>query len=435
MAKAAGGGTIWLIFFIATLIVALALCGGIYYTNGQLTEEKKKTKDLEKQLDEEKKTVAARLADNQKLKMVINGDTSPVVYEGIATEYIAEFNRKLQDTIGEEWAIAPEWELIKDEQVKSFWKTLKEQKDKQDKYTNLVDCQKDTLKLLEAILHVVPRLRLLRIDAEVQSEQLRKQVDDLRNQLKTETDDLKGKLAQSEDRFNEFARKSDAEKKRLIDEKEKVQKDENQKVQNFTIELQRKELEIRKHLARIDVLTKKSQKSFYETSKPDGEVTYADEKLGFCWIDIGKIHGLRRGTQFEVYTMTKGGRQKRKAFCEVQKIDQDMAQCAVLQNTIVDPSDPVVKGDLVRNPIFERNAQPKFWFLGSKLSNRYYNKTELERKIEEFGGKVLKTLSVDVDFVIVLHEGENEFPDDYKKATELGATFMREEELLDYVGK
>ncbi|MBI3723768.1 hypothetical protein HY251_07435, partial [bacterium] len=375
--------------------------------------------------------------DIKKLNMAINGNSGTATYEGLVAEQLGEFNRKLQETIQEEWAssTAPDWERIQDETVKGFWKTLREQKDKQDKYTNLVDCQKDTLKLLQAVLHVVPRLRIERIVADQDRELKMKQIDDLRNQLKSETDELKGKLAQKEDQYNEFARKKDAELKRLLDEKDKLQKDEAKKVQDFTVELQRKELEIRKHLARIDQLTKKQQKSFYETSKPDGEVTFADAKLGYCWIDIGKMHGLRRGTQFQVYTLTKGGRQKFKAFCEVQKIDQDMSQCAVLQGTIVDPSDPVVKGDLVRNPIFERNAQPKFWFLGTKLSNRYYNKGELERKIEEFGGKVLKSLSVDVDYVVILQKGDEEFPDDYKKATELGATFMKEEDLLDYVGK
>ena len=105
-----------------------------------------------------------------------------------------------------------------------------------------------------------------------------------------------------------------------------------------------------------------------------------------------------------------------------------------------DANDPVVKGDLLRCPFrqggpnFDKDSQPRFYFLGQKPTNRYYTLGELEKKIDEFGGKVLKELTVEVDYVVVIGKGDEDLKN-YEKAVQFGASFMREDELLDYIGK
>lgn len=446
MAAKGTGGAIYLIGLIFAIIVAFVLLGIAYYMNTKWTETVNEVNDWKKKFDGEHDALTKKDQEINNLNKIINGGSGSVGYDQVATQYLAEANRKLQEMLSEEWILNEEWRLIKDPVVKETWESLTKFKDKSEQYTNLIDYQQQCLKHLQAVIHVIPRLRIERIKSEEEKEQIRAQIETITKSKDAEIADYRDKLAKEQDRALEAARRFDAEKRRLTDQIEKLQKEQTRLERDQTIQVTRLENEIKKRQLRIDELTKKARKSFYETARPDGEVTYADAKLGYGWIDLGKANGLRRGTRFQVYQNVKGGRQKVKAMVEVKKVEQDMAQVAILQDQeyfdpdtkerfiLPDANDPVVKGDLLRSPVFEKDAQPKFYFLGQKLTNRYYNMQELEKKIEEFGGKVLKELSVEVDYVVVLAKGEEDTKN-YEKAIQFGATFMKEEELLDYVGK
>src|SRR5690606_36561568 len=135
---------------------------------------------------------------------------------------------------------------------------------------------------------------------------------------------------------------------------------------------------------KIKDLTKKKRKSFAEVTEADGEVVYADPTLGYAWINLGSSHGVRPNLRFQAYQFIKGGRQRVKGVLEVRKVEGDMSQCAILENEEVqDPitgehlvvpnaDDPVVKGDLIRNPFFDAQEQRVYVFLGKRLTNRNY---------------------------------------------------------------
>ena len=198
---------------------------------------------------------------------------------------------------------------------------------------------------------------------------------------------------------------------------------------------------------RIRQLVKKKTKSFTEYSEPDAMIVHAEPALGYTWINLGHNHGLRRNIRFQVYRFVKGGRQQVKGVIEVRRIEDDMAQCAILEDqqvrdpvtgkiiTVPDRNDPVVKGDLIRNPYFDKEEQKVFVFLGSKLQNRYYNLGEIKRRITEAGGRVDAKVSTATHFVVLLSEGDEDFQIQYDRAAQFGVIFMREAELMEYLGR
>jgi len=141
--------------------------------------------------------------------------------------------------------------------------------------------------------------------------------------------------------------------------------------------------------------------------------------------------------------------QKIKGVIEVRRVDEDMSQCAIIENQTVthpitgeqvhvpDPNNPIVKGDVIRNPFFDNEEQKTFVFLGTKLQNRYYNLQEIQRKIEDFGAKVARDLSIETDFVVLLgkEDEDAEMQEKVRKAAQFGVIFMREDELLEYLGR
>ena len=454
MAKGTGG-TIYLIGLIFAIIVAFVLLGIAYHMNTKWTEALDDARKQKEKADKERAESDRRGEEIKQLNKLINGQESGATYDGVAGQHMADISRTLGDMLSEEWIIAEERSTIKDPTVKAVWESLanfKEKFDKDQLERNFIAYQTECLKHLRAVLHVVPRLRIERIKSEEEKELIRKQIEDVRVAKEAVITELNDKLARESDKALETARKADAEKRRLTDEKDRLLKDQTRVEKENLVQLVKRDNEIQKLQRRIDELTKKARKSFYETARPDAEVSFADARQGYCWIDVGRAQGLRRGTRFQVFQYVKGGRAKVKAWAEVKQVEQDSAQCAILEavefidpdtkekRIIPDANDPVVKGDLLRCPFrqggpnFDKDSQPRFYFLGQKPTNRYYTLGELEKKIDEFGGKVLKELTVEVDYVVVIGKGDEDLKN-YEKAVQFGASFMREDELLDYIGK
>ena len=316
-----------------------------------------------------------------------------------------------------------------------------------DHFRSLNQLTKELMDQLKAVIHIIPRLRYERIRAREEVDTLRASMEKMRGENVREIEDLRARLTQADDQILEQARKYDQEKKRLQDEKEKLLDEMARINRDNALVVARLESEKAQLLGKIKDLTKKKTKSFTEYSRPDGEIVYADANLGYAWIDLGSNHGLQRNTVFHVYQFIKGGRQKVKGLIEVRRVEPDMSQCAILldqevkdpitgvRSTVPDPNDPVVKGDLIRNPFFDKDEQKVFVFLGTKTKNRYYNLPEMKRKIAEFGGKVNTQVTTETDFVIILNEDAEDFRAKFELASQFGVIFMREDEFIEYLGR
>lgn len=447
MAKG-GSNTVYLVGLIFAILVSLVLLGVCYKLNEDLTAQEAKVRSAERKLEDEKKRVKELAAENKSIKELVTGDpTAQFSKDHYDDTILKEANKTLQDILSEEWIATDDWKNIQDPDVKAIWEKIASYRGEMDHFRSLNQLSKELMEQLKAVIHLIPRLRYERIRANEQVRSIRDQMDKMRAAKDKEIDDLRARLTAADDQILEQARKYDQEKKVLQDDIAKLREENKRITRDNAFVVARLESEKAQLLAKIKDLTKKEQRTFTANAKPDGEVVYADANLGYAWIDLGSNHGLRRNTQFHVYQYIKGGRQKVKGVIEVRRVEPDMSQCAILLEqevkdpvtgekvVVPDPNDPIVKGDLIRNPFFDKDEQKVFVFFGSKTHNGTYNLAEMKRKVAEFGGKVESKVTTETDFVVVLDEEDEDFREKFELATQFGVIFMREDEFLEYIGR
>jgi hypothetical protein len=92
-----------------------------------------------------------------------------------------------------------------------------------------------------------------------------------------------------------------------------------------------------------------------------------------------------------------------KATLEVINVGESSSTCRITSEA---RGNPVVKGDVIANPIYDPNKTYKFVVFGNFDANRDGAATALERQdinamIESWGGKVADDLTGDVDFLVL----------------------------------
>ncbi|MBX3467229.1 MAG: hypothetical protein KF878_10075 [Planctomycetes bacterium] len=449
MAKAAGS-TVYLVGLVFAILTSMGILVVAYKLNQDLTEAERRIAGAEQKYQAEVERVRGLLKEQQESRLLIHGRPDDEVrLDHFKTTILDPASQRIQEILALEFAANDDWKNIQDAQVKALWQKLTEFKQRPRQYTNFAELFSEIYEQMAALIHVIPRLRYERIAAREEVESIRNNMVRDLNARQREIEELRAEKNRLTDENIELSRKADLEKKRLVEEIENVRKERGRLERDFRLEEARLSSQVKQLEHRIEDLTKKSTKTFAENSRNDGEVVFADANLGYAWIDIGRRHGLRVNTRFQVYQFVKGGMQKIKGVIEVRRLEEDMAQCAIIEGAEVqhpitgerlivpDPNDPIVKGDLIRNPFFDAADQKNFVFVGTKLENRYYNLQELQRKIEEFGGKVDRDVSIRTDFVIVLGEANEDadLQDKIRQATQFGVIFMREDELLEYLGR
>ncbi|MBT4694816.1 MAG: hypothetical protein HOB73_15890 [Planctomycetaceae bacterium] len=99
---------------------------------------------------------------------------------------------------------------------------------------------------------------------------------------------------------------------------------------------------------------------------PDGKITSVNEASGIVWINIGSRDRLKPLTNFSVYPATQLGVMRGpgdiKAKIEVIKIlDGQFAQCRITEDSI---NDPILIGDQIYSPLWQRGIQVHFALIG-----------------------------------------------------------------------
>jgi cell division septum initiation protein DivIVA len=450
MAKAGGSATVYIVGLIFSILVSLALVIVAYKLNEDLTAAELRIADVTKKYDGEVQRVQTLNKEIQDIRKLVCGDERrEVTYEHYKTTILDQANKKLQEILGQEYIATRDWDSLRDQPLKDAWDKLSKYKGKTDAYTNFNDLYFDIYDQLTAVIHIIPHLRYQRAASNEAVEAMRQEKNAEVARLNQEMDGLRTERNRIQDAKIEVERNFDDIKRKLLDEKEKIQNELARVQRDGRLERARLESKVAEKEARIADLTKKEKRSFGEYSKPDGEVIHADTSLGYAWIDLGRRHGLPRNLRFQVYQFVKGGRQKIKGLIEVRRLEEDMAQCAILEDqqvqhpitgelvTVPDPEDPVVKGDYIRTPLFDPHEQKTFVFLGKDAKNRFYSREELERKLEELGAKIAKQVTDETDYVVVLGDLAEDvaLQDQQRLATEFGVVFLPERELLEYLGR
>jgi hypothetical protein len=123
------------------------------------------------------------------------------------------------------------------------------------------------------------------------------------------------------------------------------------------------------------------------------------------FIDLGIDDHLTLGLRFAVYPPDPGipSSGVAKAAVEVVKIGEAVSECRVKG---MNPMFPILEGDLIANPVYDRDRQLSFFVVGEfDLDHDGLDdpngKGMIEAVILDFGGRLSDNLTSRTDFVIV----------------------------------
>ena len=202
----------------------------------------------------------------------------------------------------------------------------------------------------------------------------------------------------------------------------------------LTAAQERSAKEITQLNARIQAQSRKLE-VLRDPDTPDGKIIGAVSGSGLVYIDIGKKDNLHVGNKFKVFRFGKGGELIPKGSIEVRKVEEDSALCGILNQ--VDEYDPIVKNDVVVNPLFARDREKVFFFLGEFPAT--YSKAFVKNRLTALGAQVAEKVDSNLDFLVLGDKAQGEDAvevtemDEFKRASEMGVQFIRLKELVDYI--
>jgi len=135
---------------------------------------------------------------------------------------------------------------------------------------------------------------------------------------------------------------------------------------------------------------------------PDGNITSVpDEKT--CYIDIGSDNGVMPDLIFSVYSPA-GEQTAYKAKVIVKQVLPETSECVIAE--LVDPKNPISTGDIVANIAFDENRKWTFvvegrFDLHGGDEPTSEGRDQVKALIRQFGGRIVDTVDVDVDFVVL----------------------------------
>ncbi len=240
------------------------------------------------------------------------------------------------------------------------------------------------------------------------------QLDTLNKQL-SEKDDALSKAAQaaqtSEKGYKGLAQDQSQRYENTIDELEKQITQSQRESRDFADALE---------AMRKDCATLKEQKDIYEKElqqyrpspemeiealKPDGYVVQVVPRDKLAYINLGKADHIYRGLTFSVYDrydpMPKGGFGK--ATLEVIEILDTISKCRI---TRFDETDPIMEQDLIASLVWAADKKYHFCVVGEfdldgNGTPDAQGREKIAKMIEEWGGVVTDSVSVDTDFFVV----------------------------------
>lgn len=143
----------------------------------------------------------------------------------------------------------------------------------------------------------------------------------------------------------------------------------------------------------------------------DGQVIGSSATEGTVTLNIGRNQKVVLGLPFNVYaagTTIKldektSNYPSGKATVEVIRVDGDTALARIIREQ---KGNPVVKGDVIANPIYDPAKQYKFLVYGNFDPSRTGNASafganEVKAWVKDWGGEVIDDLAGDVDFVVL----------------------------------
>ncbi len=139
--------------------------------------------------------------------------------------------------------------------------------------------------------------------------------------------------------------------------------------------------------------------------RPDGRILTAIPGDQVVYIDLGRLHAIPLGLRFAVYSAETGipvdGTPK--AQIEVVSVSEDSAQCKIVR---LYGHQPILPGDLIGNPVYDRNRPLSFLVVGVFDLNHdgaadSDGVAAIESMITDWGGTLSSELTALTDFVVL----------------------------------
>jgi vacuolar-type H+-ATPase subunit E/Vma4 len=137
----------------------------------------------------------------------------------------------------------------------------------------------------------------------------------------------------------------------------------------------------------------------------DGQIIRAVAGENIVYISLGERDGLKRGITFAVYSRLGGipADGKGKATVLVEQVFETTAECRVTSGT---NGDPIIEGDLVANPVFDKSRKLNFVVAG-EFDLNFDGKiddpdgAQVADLIAQAGGSVVRKIDTRTDFVVL----------------------------------
>ncbi|MBI4229340.1 MAG: hypothetical protein HY608_00735 [Planctomycetes bacterium] len=150
----------------------------------------------------------------------------------------------------------------------------------------------------------------------------------------------------------------------------------------------------------------------WEETGVDGELVEVVPEREVAYIDLGHQDRVRRGMRFAAFRREKGGMPVWKATLEVVRLHDTWCEARILvsepdeyedethtlHRRFYDNHDPVLSGDYVANPVYQRNKMPRFVLAGVL---DMHTQEEAEFLIRSDGGEVQDEVGVDTTFLVI----------------------------------
>lgn len=200
----------------------------------------------------------------------------------------------------------------------------------------------------------------------------------------------------------------------MTGEVEKIRQQYDDQISRLNADKTKLEQETRVNLDRINRLQSELRGTQFtgksEYALVDAEVLGINPLDGTVIVGAGRKQKVVLGLTFEIYTDAatirpddEGVYPEGKASVEIIRVDDNSSVGRLIRQT---RGNPVVKGDVVANAVYDPRKTYKFMVFGNFDTNNDGISTpeeqnDLRARIENWGGKVLDDLTGDVDFLVL----------------------------------
>ena len=242
---------------------------------------------------------------------------------------------------------------------------------------------------------------------ETQIEGLRGELDAAKAEQKRQIAQLQQELADEKQRLTQARTSAEEMAQRMKEEKDRVQDEflrERAKNRQEVDKLKNQITMLQNDLKDLSQVVAQFRKVPTETGV-DGRIVSIAEQGNVAYGNLGKDDGILLGMTFSIFSPSELGttNPQPKAHCRVVKIMENSCELRIYE---IEGDNPVVTGDVLHNPVYDRERRMRFVLVGKMDTDGdgFDDTEELKALIQEFGGRIDDKLTVQADFLVVGEE-------------------------------